>query len=359
VIRRAAILIVALGVLPAGCGVRDQGSSGRSAGPPRVSAPATLAPDGSVPWVDEPGTQREFAARLPQRRRVDPGGEACTADQLTARLERWAPKLLHDDEGNLVGNAGLLAMIDVRNTSGATCLLRGEAPVTLRVDGKRLSLIYVHRVNAAARRQTTSVRPGARATLRLDWSSPFCGDARGDQSLEIELPQSGGTVRARVAHPAQPICPGNVEPHRGSVLAAGVFDEPPRPAQASSPLNRLRVSIHARRPPAAARRMRYETVLRNPTDDPIALRPCPGYRQERFSPATAAHDQPLNDGQVFRLNCRPVHAVPAHGEVRFGMVVWLPKALRAGRRFSVTWELLGPGVDASESLRGGFTVTVR
>jgi hypothetical protein len=203
------------------------------------------------------------------------------------------------------------------------------------------------------------MRPGDRATLGLDWSSPFCGDARGDQSLEIELPHGGGTLRAGVAHAAQPICPGNVEPHRGSVLAAGVFDEPPRPAHASSSLNRLRVSIHTRRPAAAGRRLRYETVLRNPTGDPIALRPCPGYGQERFSPATAAGEEPINDRQVFRLNCRPVHAVPAHGEVRFRMVVRLPQALRAGRRFSVTWELLGPGVDASESLRGGFTVTVR
>lgn len=357
--RRSAILVATLGVVPGGCGAPEPDASDHAVRPPRVSAPATLAPDGSVPWVDEPGARLEFATRPAQRRPVDSSDPPCTAGQLTASLERWAPKLLHDDEGGLVGNAGLLAMVDVRNAGTAACRLRGEVPVTLHVDGDRVDLTYLHRVNDAGRTQTTSMRPGDRASLRLDWSSPFCGDARGDQALEIELPDKGGTVHAGVGHPAQPICPGAVEPHRGSVLAAGVFDEPPRPAGATSPLNRLRVSVHTSHRAIAGRALRYEAVLRNPTGDPIPLSPCPGYGQGRFSLATAADDEPVNDGQVYRLNCRPVHAVPPHGRVRFQMVVRVPQALRSGRRFNVTWQLLGPGVDASESLRDGVTVAVR
>jgi hypothetical protein len=353
------MLVATLAVVLGGCGAGGRDTAERSADPPHVSAPATMAPDGSVPWVDEPGAEPEFATLPPQRRPVAPTDVPCAAGQLSARLDRWAPKLLHDDEGRLVGNAGLLGIVDVRNASSAACRLRGEVPVTLRVDGERLNLTYVHRVNEAGRAQTTSMRPGDHATLRLDWSSPFCADARGDQALEIDLPDSGGVLRAAVAHPTQPICPEDVEPHSGSVLSAGVFDEPPRPTGATSPLNRLRVSVRTSHHAVAGRRLHYEAVLRNPTADPIALRPCPGYGQERFSMATAAHDAPVNDRQVYRLNCRPVHAVPPHGRVRFQMVVAVPRALRPGRRFGVTWHLLGPGIDGSDALGGGFTVAVR
>jgi hypothetical protein len=137
------ILIAALGALLVGCG----------APAPDVSAPATLSPDGSVPWVDEPGSEAELATPPPRRRPIDPGAPACAARDLSARLPRWAPKLLHDDEGKLVGNAGLLAMVDIRSASTTACTLRGEVPVTLRAGGTRVDLTYVHNVDDAGRDQ--------------------------------------------------------------------------------------------------------------------------------------------------------------------------------------------------------------
>lgn len=321
--------------------------------------PATLSADGSVPWGGEHGGEAEFATPPQHRRPVDPGAAPCRARALTARLPRWAPKLLHDDEGKLVGNTGLLGMVDVRNTSTTACTLRGEVPVTLRAGGAPVDMTYVHRVNDAGRNQTTTMRPGDRATLRLDWSSPFCGDAGGRQVLTIDLPQGGGTLRAAVARPGRPICSADGVTLRSSVLAAGVFDEPPRTTELNSPLNRLRVRMHARGQAVAGRTLRYEVVLRNPTARPIALRPCPGYLQERFSLATAAGDEAVDDAQVYRLNCRPVASVPAHGAIRFQMRVEVPDGLRPGRRFSVTWRLLGPRTAGSESLIDELALAVR
>jgi hypothetical protein len=203
------------------------------------------------------------------------------------------------------------------------------------------------------------MRPGDHATLRLDWSTPFCADARGHQVLAIDLPQGGGTLRAAVTRPAQPICSADGVTPRSSVLAAGVFDEPPRTTVLGSPLNRLRVRVHAIGPAVAGRVLRYEAVLRNPTGRPIALRPCPGYAQAGFSLATAAGDEAVNDARIYRLNCRPVGAVPAHGRLRFQMRVQVPDRLRPGRRLSVTWGLLAPRLAGSESLRDELTLVVR
>jgi hypothetical protein len=65
------------------------------------------------------------------------------------------------------------------------------------------------------------------------------------------------------------------------------------------------------------------------------------YAQKRFSKGDAAGEA-VNDFKLYRLNCRPVRAIPAHGSVRFAMVAEVPSPLEPGRRFSVTWRLLAP-----------------
>jgi haloalkane dehalogenase len=71
----------------------------------------------------------------------------------------------------------------------------------------------------------------------------------------------------------------------------------------------------------------YHVVLGNPTGRAIPLDHCPRYAQERFSIGDATH-QAVNEFKLYRLNCRPVRAIPAHGSVRFAMVAEMPSTDR-------------------------------
>ncbi len=74
----------------------------------------------------------------------------------------------------------------------------------------------------------------------------------------------------------------------------------------------------------------------------------PGYYQERFSIGSATV-QAINDGGAYRLNCRAVKSIPAHGSVRYAMGAHVATALTAGRKLTVTWRLIARGRRASRS----------
>ena len=129
------VLVIAAVVLVAG---RERsfvpGRLGRAGGtttepvPPRVSVPATLLPDGTVPWVNEPAAESEVQAPPPVRQPVDPDAKPCAAAQLSATLPRCRTNIHRDDAGKEIANAGLLGFVEARNTSDRTCSLQGETP---------------------------------------------------------------------------------------------------------------------------------------------------------------------------------------------------------------------------------------
>ena len=87
--------------------------------------------------------------------------------------------------------------------------------------------------------------------------------------------------------------------------------------------------------------LHYVVVLSNPTDEEIALDPCPGYLQI-FGPLTEGHS----------LNCDEAPTVPAHGRVRFAMQLRLPSGI-AGR-FTLHWDF---NVEGDANASGSVTVS--
>lgn len=98
--------------------------------------------------------------------------------------------------------------------------------------------------------------------------------------------------------------------------------------------------------------------MSNPTAAPIPLDPCPGYYVELFSMGDASNEA-VNTGQLYRLNCRPVHAVPAGGSIRFEMVAQVPANMAAGRELTVTWKLVAPHFSQGPKQWGQLRVRVR
>lgn len=94
-----------------------------------------------------------------------------------------------------------------------------------------------------------------------------------------------------------------------------------------SPLAHLVATIEpvaAAKPGALAT---FHVRLANPTGDAISLDPCPGYYRQQFSIGSATVAA-INDGGSYRLNCRAVHSIPAHGSARTRAA----SVRRAGRR---------------------------
>jgi hypothetical protein len=122
-----------------------------------------------------------------------------------------------------------------------------------------------------------------------------------------------------------------------------------------SPLHAVTVAVTGPQTATPGSRIVYHVVLANPTGQPVPLEPCPGYTVELFSMGDASHEA-VNHGQLYRMNCRPVHALPAGGSVRFEMVAEVPASMSAGRDLTVTWRLAAPRFAPGAKHWGTFTL---
>lgn len=352
------MLVSAVAVTAAGCGTAGPAGSGESL-PPPVSAAATLLPDGTVPWVEEPAGLREYDTP-PQARRTDPDAGPCRARDLRGELASWLSprpgaggwRAAPDGPGKLIGEA------TVTNTGERACRLRGEVDTRIRDAAGELPIGYSHSIDAEGRERTTIVPPGGSASLGLDWTAPYCARTPGPLQLEIRLPEGGGSLLAPVRSRQVPVCSAS-ETHSElrSYLSSGAFDEPAQETVDDSPLGALTASVEPVRAVRTGELATFHVTLRNPTGAAIPLDPGPGYHQEMFSQGDATTPA-VNTGGVSRLNRRPIRSIPAHGAVRFAMGVRVPAGMAAGRTLDVTWGLVAPHLGFSQTLRVHFTATL-
>jgi hypothetical protein len=359
---RVRVVVAAAAVLAAaGCGTGTGTGTGGAGDPPpaRVPAAATLLPDGTVPWVDEPAGLREYDTP-PRARRTDPAAGPCRAEDLRGELAAWlSPRpgaggwtAAPDGPGKLIGEA------TVTNTGQRACRLRGEVDTRIRDAAGELPIGYSHSINAEGRERTTIVPPGGSASLRLDWTAPYCAREPGPLQLEIRLPEDGGSLLAPVRSRQVPVCStSETHPELRSYLSSSGFDEPVTETVDDSPLGALTASVEPVRTVRTGDLATFHVTLRNPTGAAVPLDPGPGYYQEMFSQGDAGTPA-VNQGGTYRLNCRPVRSVPAHGAVRFAMGVHVPAGMTPGRTLDVTWRLIAPNLAAPPALQVHFTATL-
>jgi hypothetical protein len=332
----------------AGCGTAkgDGGGSGRTVTPPRprVSAPATLAPDGTVPWVEEPAVDGDFArATLPP---APTTGPTCRASQLKGVLDHWIHKSTGGEVNDPVMDASLYGFALLTNTSGKACTLHGIPDVRLSSHGTRVRL---DQGGSKGEDAVVGLPPGGKAHFRLDWGAPFCPDqatAAGPYALVADL-DGTGEVAVRLADPDVPGCAhDDLHPQVRSFLTPGPVEDgdvqPSRPA--TSPLSVLTaragdVPEHVR-PGGTAD---FTVTLANPTAKAVPLAGRPGFHLDvlcKGAPGTEG----LSTQKVYLLNNRPVHSVPAHGSVRFAVRAKIPAAPAfPGPELDITWRLTDRG----------------
>ncbi|WP_147434732.1 hypothetical protein [Micromonospora musae] len=347
-VRRLSLLLIVL-ALAAGCS-------------DPAEAPASLLADGTVPWADLKITAEDLNGRPAAPRSPAAGSRPCRAEQLSGRLTDWVrpgnggetPHGRDARIGNLIGE------VDVRNASKVECTLQGEVPTTLLAGGSRVPMLYTHGINEEGRTRVVAVPAGGHASLRLDWSGPFCQPTDGPLELAIELPNDGGTLLAPISADGRPGCQQGegVNPNARAALSASGFTEPVAVSTPpSSPLEQLTVAVAGPTAAAAGSRLTFRVTLGNPTGRPLALDPCPGYSMERFSLGDATNE-PVNTLQLYRLNCRPLPQIPAGGTSVFEMTTEVPASMFPGRELTVTWKLYLPHNAQRGNQLGAFTVKV-
>jgi hypothetical protein len=322
------------------------GSGSTASARPTPSEAYQLLPDGSVPWNDEPITDEQLQGPPRPARSPAPGTTSCRADQLAGVLRAWTrpryggerPRGFDAPIGKLIGE------VEVRNTSPRACTLQGRVPTEMFAGGRRVPMLYTDDINAEAARRVVVVPAGGRATLRLDWSGPFCRQISGRRELVIQLPNGGGALHAPVRPTDTPNCPGGeaVNPNARATLYASGFSEPVQVSKSvAAPLAALTVTVSGPTTAHPGQRLEYLVRLGNPTAKDVRLEPCPAYYVELFSMGDATN-QAVNQGQLYRLNCRPVDHLAPRRAVSFRMVAQVPAGLASGREFIVTWKLMLP-----------------
>ncbi|MBV1851789.1 DUF4232 domain-containing protein [Catellatospora tritici] len=313
--RRTAILCALL--MLAGCTAHPATTATPSPSP--SPSPSTGHLGDAVPWLDEP-TDLPTVGPAPVR----PTARPCTGADLSATAElRW-----QDGAGGMT-----LYSVGIRNAGRGRCSLGGY-PVLLSAGRTVPVQLGDGRLgNLDDQERPATLDPGEQAAFMLG-TSVQCGtggDGRTyrDISLQLlgrKLPLPDVTLSGT--------CPVSVgELHRDR---AEVAPPPQRYAV-------LTARIDAPAQVAPDTDLDYTVTLTNPGTAPLALDPCPVYRQMLWKA-----------GGVYRLNCGP-EVIPAGGSVRFAMRLHIPDFVPA-EQFELEWaitEASGVGPTATATVRVG------
>jgi hypothetical protein len=279
-----------------------------------VSPARTTAKVGPVVhWADEPATSSLISSLVKPSPLPQPQDKAppCTFSELsTARLAIGA------------ATQDLVISIWFRNNGPRACTVTGRPKVVAAATGQPTVVAVAEGVPSYG--ELADIAPGGTVSEQIDdplacATDPGGSTRKGDSydSLAITIP--GGitkSVRVSLSLPC-------------GMWATPFFTPKPEPTY---PDQLWGVLIPHLRLPAMARggsTLHFEVDLSNPKDQPIALSPCPVYLEY----------SDIAGKLLYRLNCRTVHLVPAHGQVRYEMEMAIPQGAPSGLA-EVWWSLL-------------------
>jgi hypothetical protein len=271
---------------------------------------------GVVPWRNRPLPL--YVVPAPKPIRYPTSAPRCRARQLRAGQGRTA-----------VGLGNRLEELVFTNVGARPCLLRGTPAISaVTAAGRRRTLRPQHGGTYFGRLVPADLAPGGHVFLDLA-TSRACDGGRKPAvrylHLVFTLPGDG---RIRAEHVSLTEYCG---------LSTSEFGLPERYAEAraapgSAGTLHARLRLPARVRPGAT--LRYSVTLANPTDTTVTLRPRPGFSESFVTPQVSVR-------RSYALDCDSVHAIPAHGRVRYAMRVTVPRSTKPGLA-KIAWSLNTP-----------------
>lgn len=312
--------LLLVGLLAAGCATHA-----RAGAPPPATGSAVTA-TGAVPWLDAPtvpGPAPDPPSPLPRPADARP----CGARDVHAT----------SDGRNGAGGHEVM-YLRFRNVSRSTCVLKGYPRVSATEAGLRTVIGTDGSFFPSG--QTANIAPGQRADLGVE-TDTYCAARPGGgppgalyHRLHIALP-GGGHVAVDEPRGFDPTC--------GLHITAFSVPQAPQP----EPRSVLSPSLETPATVFAGATLVYVVDLINPTDQPIALNPCPAYVQ-------AIANLPTPVKEVDALNCGPVGAIGAHRTKRFQMRLTIPPSTPEGP-ITLHWDLIGVEPAAASATIGVVT----
>ena len=119
--------------------------------------------------------------------------------------------------------------------------------------------------------------------------------------------------------------------------ATPLFVGKPQPTYPANPLVGLVPYLRLPATIKAGSTLHFEVDLSNPGDRPVVLSPCPVYLEHSDIPTKL----------LYRLDCRTVRSIPAHGQVRYEMEMAIPDAAPLGPA-EVFWGLVGASTTTAQ-----------
>lgn len=289
------------------------GTSGDDhASPPATTPSVDLT--GSIPWINAPARPYQ-PPTAPSTPPAATDARPCTTSDVAARFTDGTGAGGHSE-----------TYVTFRNTSRSTCVLKGYPRVTATEPGRP----DVTATNGSffPSGRPANMPPGRETLLGLE-TDTYCNARPGGggggppyHHIAIRLP-GGGTVALHRASDGFDVACG--------LHLTGFFVAQAEQPEPHDPLSDLRASLETPRTIRAGGTLVYVADVRNPTDRPISLIPCPGYIEWTTGTPTPAK-------QTYALNCRPVGAIAAHGSVRFEMRLRIPANTPAGP-IHISWTL--------------------
>lgn len=338
--------LVAVAALISGCGTVAGGPDGAAPASPSLPAfPATLNPDGTVPWVNAPAI---YSVHRPPP--APPAiGPTCTAGQLRGVLPAWVSGAQSNDGGMApLAAASLHGWVNLTNVSASSCTLDGTPTVTLMSRGNAVNVSYGQ---SGANAVKVGLPPHGTAHFSINWAAPYCPGGgppfagppdRGPFSMRATV--DGVTLRVAVHSTASPGCVDAPDGETSTVATfaiepGSVIPGAPPPGE-SSPLRLLRASAHDYPSHIAPGQvLKFVITLANPTSRPVSLAgtPPPAYSVGAFCLGTLTRPA-LSAGGEYSLDNRPRPVVRPHGSVRFAMELAIPARGCGTTVLTVTWD---------------------
>lgn len=216
-------------------------------------------------------------------------------------------------------------MVTFRNAGSSSCLLRGTPQVDASEKGQRT--VGAAREALPNYGEVANTAPGATVDVEVDVPATCRADPGGSNKgwatyhdLTVTFP-SGSTKSISGVNLSFP---------------CGMFTTPfftVKPPLRYPPYYLGALAPHLVLPESvrAGSTLTYEVDLVNLSKRSVALTPCPAYLEHSAAPTKFE----------YALNCRGVHAISAHGQVRYQMKMVIPLNSPHGR-LEVWWELVGP-----------------
>lgn len=263
--------------------------------PAKQPGPAAAPEATAAPWIDAKG-QPFQASEAPWRQ-----WRNCAPPDIDITVGR---------QGAFQGNA--TQQLTLANTSTTDCVLRG-APRITAVANKG----GAHPVAVGSYSQTAvPLQSGAMA--RVVVGAPAGCSEQGEIARSLEVAVNDRAVPRTASDTWVPLACG--EP---SLLVFEPVDEP----EANGPLNSLEATWEGPTSAESGATIDYVVALHNPTEEDIALEPCPSYTQ-------TAEDRLA---ETLLLNCEAVPVIKAGETARFAMRLTVPES--PDSEIKVGWHL--------------------